>query len=77
MRAALADRRRGRILERFGAYDRDDAVASARLAAAREAGFERLLAEQREAWATRWQAADVVIDGDPDLQHAVRFAPST
>jgi trehalose/maltose hydrolase-like predicted phosphorylase len=74
VRAALADHRRGRILERFGAYDADEGVARAELAAAEAAGFDRLLAEQREAWAERWSAADVVIEGDPELQRAVRFA---
>ena len=44
------------------------------LAAAQEAGFERLLREHREAWAQRWQEADVVIEGDPELQRAIRFA---
>ena len=29
--------------------------------------------EHREAWARRWEEADVVIDGDPDLQRAFRF----
>ncbi len=37
-------------------------------------GFEGLLREHREAWARRWQAADVVVDGDPELQHAIRFS---
>ena len=35
---------------------------------------EDLLREHREAWASRWERADVVIDGDDELQHAVRFA---
>jgi trehalose/maltose hydrolase-like predicted phosphorylase len=71
---ALRDRRHGNAFERFGAYDPDPAVAVAAAAAAEEAGFDRLLAEQREAWARRWQESDVVIDGDPDLQRAIRFA---
>jgi hypothetical protein len=37
-------------------------------------GFERLLVEHRRAWAERWEDADVVIEGDPELQLAVRFA---
>ena len=37
-------------------------------------GFERLLVEHRGAWAGRWEDADVQIDGDPELQLAVRFA---
>jgi trehalose/maltose hydrolase-like predicted phosphorylase len=71
---ALRDRRRGRVLERLGAYDPEQAVAQTRLGTAQEAGFERLLHEHREAWASRWQEADVVVEGDPELQRAVRFA---
>jgi trehalose/maltose hydrolase-like predicted phosphorylase len=71
---ALRDRRHGTAFERFGAYDPDPAVAGAAAAAAEEAGFDRLLGEQREAWARRWQESDVVVDGDPDLQQAIRFA---
>jgi trehalose/maltose hydrolase-like predicted phosphorylase len=37
-------------------------------------GFDRLLAEHREAWARRWTDAEVVIDGDPDAQLAARFS---
>ena len=38
------------------------------------AGFDALLAAHRATWGERWNAADVRIDGDPELQHAVRFA---
>ncbi len=38
------------------------------------AGFDRLLARQRRAWARRWQDADVVVEGDDELQFAIRFA---
>ncbi len=38
--------------------------------AARERGFERLLAEQRAAWEQLWQS-DIVIDGDPRAQQLV------
>jgi trehalose/maltose hydrolase-like predicted phosphorylase len=37
-------------------------------------GFDRLLAGHRRAWARRWEDADVVIDGDDELQLGVRFA---
>jgi trehalose/maltose hydrolase-like predicted phosphorylase len=47
--------------------------ALARLARDRAAGFERLLAEHRHAWAERWAACDISIDGDPELQRAIRF----
>ncbi|HET8651777.1 MAG TPA: glycosyl hydrolase family 65 protein [Gaiellaceae bacterium] len=72
--AALVDLRRGRVFERIGGYDPDREAAAAALADAERAGFERLLSEHREAWGGRWAEADVVIDGDDDLQLAVRFA---
>ncbi len=70
----LLDRKRGRLFERLGAYDAEEKAAQAALAAAEEAGFERLLGEHREAWAQRWQEADVVLQGDAELQRAIRFA---
>ena len=72
--AAFFDRRRRRIFERLGAYAPDAPEAQAALDAARDAGFERLLSEQREAWAARWEESDVRIEGDGALQQAVRFA---
>ena len=61
-------------LERVGAYGRSAAEARVTLALAEAAGFEGLLAEHREAWARRFDAADVVIEGDPELQLAIRVA---
>ncbi len=52
----------------------DPALASQQVRAAADLGFERLLAEHREAWATRWDDADIVIEGDDRLQLAIRFA---
>jgi trehalose/maltose hydrolase-like predicted phosphorylase len=72
--AALRDRRRGASFERLGAYDPTESGARLALAQAEEAGFERLLAEHREAWGHRWQEADVVVEGDLELQRAIRFA---
>ena len=72
--AALRDRRRGEMFERLGSYDSEPDVAGAALADAEQAGFERLLREHRAAWARRWQGADVVLEGDPELQRAIRFA---
>ena len=72
--AVFRDRRHGHIFERLAAYDTDEAVARRQLADAEGAAYEGLLKEQRMAWASRWQAADVVIEGDPELQLAVRFA---
>jgi trehalose/maltose hydrolase-like predicted phosphorylase len=67
-------------LERLGAYVTDgervprteEAVAAFTSAAG--TGFETLLAEHRAAWAHRWEAADVSVDGDAELTRAVRFA---
>ncbi|MEX2102481.1 MAG: hypothetical protein WD805_00845, partial [Gaiellaceae bacterium] len=72
--AALAEVRRNGRLDRLGAYRTRQKDALEVLREAEEAGFERLLREHREAWARRWQEADVVIEGDPELQFAVRFA---
>jgi len=54
----------------------EDAGAAARLALgrARQAGGPGMLATHAAAWATRWQASDVVLQGDPSLQQALRFA---
>ncbi|MFF5211105.1 glycosyl hydrolase family 65 protein [Streptosporangium sp. NPDC000396] len=83
--AAVAAQRMGRdygvrTLERIAAYAADparqpvlhDAVAA--LEAAERLGFDWLLAEQRAAWAARWEAVDVRIPDDPAAQLAVRFA---
>ena len=45
----------------------------AALAAARFTGWDGLLAEQREYLDTFWATADVEIDGDAELQQAIRF----
>src|SRR5581483_2817676 len=37
-------------------------------------GFDGLLAAHRANWARRWAGADIRIDGDPELEHAIRFA---
>jgi len=73
--AALSDLCRDGRLDRLGGYAPDEADARAARATAEELGFDRLLAEHRAAWAARWDAADVVVlDGDPELQLAIRFA---
>lgn len=69
-----------RVLDRFAAYEgvvqgtADEGLALDRLRSARGLGFDGLLAEHRRAWGSRWENADVRIDGDPGLQLAVRFA---
>jgi alpha,alpha-trehalose phosphorylase len=50
-----------------------DQVAAAILAA-RTAGWDALLAEQRAYLDEFWANSDVELDGDPELQQAVRFA---
>jgi trehalose/maltose hydrolase-like predicted phosphorylase len=78
--AATQERTRGGVLDRFAAYrsgtdslpGSDDAVEA--LDRATTAGFDRLLAEHRMAWAERWENADIVVEGDDDLQLAIRHA---
>jgi glycosyl hydrolase family 65 len=78
--AAALDRVDGSRVDRIAVYcpgpDRlpepDEAVST--LAAAAAAGFDELLAEHRAAWASRWRDADVVIEGDDELQTATRYA---
>ncbi len=82
--AAAHDSRRGpsssEVLDRVAAYDgvvqgaADRRAAVGRLRRAREVGFDGLLCEHRRRWASRWADSDVTIDGDAELQRAVRFA---
>ncbi|MGE5636200.1 MAG: glycosyl hydrolase family 65 protein [Nocardioidaceae bacterium] len=78
--AAARQLRVGGRLDRVTAHALDqltmprDRPALARLEDAEAAGYARLLAEQREAWARRWESCDIRIEGDDELQHAVRFA---
>jgi alpha,alpha-trehalose phosphorylase len=50
-----------------------DQVAAA-LVAARDTGWDALLAEQRAYLDEFWATGDVELDGDPELQQALRFA---
>lgn len=69
-------------LRRLVAVARDDhadgeaahAAARAALTRARRAGAARVLAAHTAAWAERWRASDVEIDGDDEAQRALRFA---
>jgi trehalose/maltose hydrolase-like predicted phosphorylase len=69
-----------RVLDRIAAYEgasegvADHSAAVSRARGALKAGFDALLAEHRTAWAQRWEDADVRIEGDQELQLAVRFA---
>jgi trehalose/maltose hydrolase-like predicted phosphorylase len=73
--AAVATRPIGTAaVERLAVYEPQSKVkaAACRLRAAQRAGFERLIVEQRSAWAERWASADIVIEGDAALQQRVR-----
>ncbi len=82
--AAAHDHLRGtagdHVLDRVAAYESvargsaDEGAAVDRLRAAQRLGFDGLLAEHRREWAARWEDADVIINGDRELQLAVRFA---
>ncbi|MBD0293281.1 MAG: glycoside hydrolase family 65 protein [Jiangellaceae bacterium] len=67
-----------RVVERLAAWtagpapDWNDALE--RLSRIDRAGFDRLLAEHRAAWAERWQDAEVSIEGNADDELAARFA---
>ena len=50
------------------------AQVEAALAAAKQTGWDGLVAEQREFLASFWRDADVEVDGDAEVQQAVRFA---
>jgi trehalose/maltose hydrolase-like predicted phosphorylase len=69
-----------RIVERLAAWAADPAdgtrldEAYERLAEVEALGFDTLLAEHREAWASRWADAEVMIDGDPAAELAARYA---
>ena len=51
---------------------RDQVVAA--ITAARHAGWATLVAEQRAYLARYWDSVEVEVDGDPEIQQAVRFA---
>ncbi|MCX2839647.1 glycoside hydrolase family 65 protein [Salinimicrobium sp. MT39] len=56
-------------------HKRDQLVQAATsvLDAAVDAGFENLLNEQKEAWASIWETADIAIQGDVKAQQGIRF----
>lgn len=64
------------VVERIAAWGthRDEGEAGTELAELADAGFDRLLAEHREAWARRWADAEVVIEGAPADELSARFA---
>lgn len=40
---------------------------------AAKAGFDTLLQEHKEAWASKWEKSDIIIDGDVSSQQGIRF----
>lgn len=56
-------------------YASEDLLAQAKkvIAAAVEKGFDLLLKEQADAWATKWEEGDIIIEGDVAAQQAIRF----
>jgi len=76
--AGPGDRRA--VVDRVAAYGTsvdacsDAASVTGEVQKAATIGFDRLLSGHRQAWARRWEHADVVIEGDDGLQRAVRFA---
>lgn len=58
-----------------GGHDEDPApVAAEALRRVWSMGWQEALARHEAAWGRRWEAGDVVIDGDDILQRSVRFA---
>jgi trehalose/maltose hydrolase-like predicted phosphorylase len=72
--AVVSEHRRGRVFERLAAYSPAESAARAALHDAEALGYEGLLREHRAAWASRWAEADIVVEGDRELQRAIRFA---
>ncbi|MEO8811709.1 MAG: glycosyl hydrolase family 65 protein, partial [Caulobacteraceae bacterium] len=69
------------LFERMVAFARADIPtqdpaeqALARLASGQTLGWAGVLEEHEASWAHRWRESDLVIGGDPDAQHALRFA---
>ena len=78
--AATQIRTRDSTLDRLGTFEADPVdlpdpdKAIRALDTARASGFDRLLTRHRQAWAGRWEDADVVIEGDDELQLAIRLS---
>ncbi len=72
--AAAVEKREKGLLERVVSYGGCELESLTSLRAANAAGYERLYTEQRERWGERWLDADIVIEGDPALQLAVRYS---
>jgi hypothetical protein len=76
--ADAADRRVGTAagarIDRVALYQRDARSNNGEMAGLlRKHDLDGALRDHREAWAARWQHADVAIEGDDELQRSVRF----
>jgi trehalose/maltose hydrolase-like predicted phosphorylase len=67
--------------QRFVAITRGDqagqhtaAATRAGLDAAKQLGWRGVVAAHEAAWTDRWRSSDVVVEGDPSAQQALRFA---
>ncbi len=56
-------------------HDPDDLMREAHSAIQRitRKGFDKMLFEQKQAWADKWKTNDVIIDGDVAAQQGIRF----
>jgi maltose phosphorylase len=56
-------------------YKKEDLLAAAEKAISRAiaSGYDKLLQDQAEAWANKWEEGDIIIDGDVAAQQAIRF----
>jgi maltose phosphorylase len=50
-----------------------ESISITRLKEVVSKGFDQVLQEQADAWAVKWQNADVIIEGDIAAQQAIRF----
>src|SRR5690348_12407664 len=57
-----------------GLVDDPAPVAADAMARSRALGWRGVLAAHETAWQQRWDASDVVIEGDDQMQEAIRFA---
>jgi HAD superfamily hydrolase (TIGR01509 family) len=79
-RASVPDDDTVESLERIVAYIADARRCPSSQSAldalddASAAGFDRLLSEHRGAWKERWADAEVSVDGDSEIEFAVRYA---
>jgi hypothetical protein len=78
--AAACDVDDANVVDRVAVYRADDGrpddpgIVMASVKEASSTGFDGLLAEHRRTWAQRWEDADVVVEGDDELQQAIRFS---